>query len=89
MTNFWYSIRESPQMWLILAGISGLLTLVGTIAFIAYGWSHILAKLYLYVGLAVVLVCLIMALLDWKERMEEAIQLAERQQNRSSTPPAE
>lgn len=60
-------------MWWILAGIAGLLTLAGTIAIIIYDWSHVLAKMYFYAGLALTILFVIMAVLEWKDRVEQEL----------------
>jgi hypothetical protein len=82
MNNLRYAVTESPHMWSILAGISGLATLIGTMAIIIYDWSHVLARVYFYLGLALTLCFLVMALLDWKNQVEESIAEEDRRRNR-------
>jgi uncharacterized membrane protein len=71
VTNIRYSIIESPHRWSILAGITAVVTLVGTMAIIIYDWSHVFARVFFYAGLGITLVFLIMALLEWKDRVQE------------------
>jgi len=65
-----YSIGESPYRWLILAGITFTAALFGTIFIFAFEWSHTVARVWLYAGLILTLVFLILAFLDWKERAD-------------------
>ncbi len=84
MNNFRYTITESPHMWFILAGISALVTLIGTMAIVIYDWSHVFARVFFYCGFALTIVFVVLAVLDWKDRVEEALLQAERLGSRRS-----
>lgn len=84
MNNLRYTIAESPHMWFILAGITALVTLVGTMAIIIYDWSHVFARVFFYCGFALTIVFVVLAILDWKDRVEEALQQEERLNARRS-----
>lgn len=85
MNTIRYTITESPHMWFIVAGITALITLVGTMAIIIYDWSHVFARVFFYCGLALTIVFVILAVLDWKDRIEEAILQEERLNARRSS----
>lgn len=72
-----YAIGESPHRWLILAGISFTAALIGTIFIFAFEWSHTVARVWLYAGLILTLVFLVLAFLDWKERADALVQMSE------------
>jgi hypothetical protein len=78
MNNIRYSIMESPHRWLILAGITALVTLLGTMTILVYAWSHVFGRIFFYAGLAVTIAFLLLTLLDWKERVEEEMAREER-----------
>lgn len=84
MNTIRYSIAESPHMWFIVAGITALVTLVGTMAIIIYDWSHVFARVFFYCGFALTIVFVVLAVLDWKERVEEALLEQERLSARRS-----
>jgi hypothetical protein len=84
MNNLRYAISESPHQWSILAGITAVATLVGTMAIIIYDWSHVLAKMYFYVGLALAVSFLVLALIDWKDRVEAELEREEQLRSRRS-----
>lgn len=84
MNSIRYTITESPHMWFIIAGITALATLVGTMAILIYDWSHVLARVFFYCGLALTIVFVVLAVLDWKERLEEAMLQEERLRARRS-----
>lgn len=65
-----YSIMESPYRWLILAGITSLAALVGTMAILAYGWSHTFARGWLYTTLVVTVYFLVRAFIFWTSGLE-------------------
>lgn len=71
MNNIRYSIMESPHRWLILAGITGLVTLLGTMTILVYAWSHVFGRVFFYAGFAVTIAFLLLALLDWKDRVQD------------------
>jgi hypothetical protein len=64
---------ESPHRWLILAGISFLAALTGTIFMFAFVWPHGLARAWLLAGLALTALFLLRAGIDWKRAMEAEI----------------
>jgi hypothetical protein len=66
-----YSILESPQRWLIFAGLSFLAALLGTMMMLAYAWPHWLARTWLYLGLAATVYFLVLALLEWRDHLPE------------------
>lgn len=78
MNNLRYSIMESPHRWWILAALSLGAAVVGTIFIFAFEWSHVIARIWLYAGLLLTLLFLILGVVDWKARMEAAIEEAER-----------
>lgn len=65
-----YSIIEAPHRWLILAGLSLLVAIVGGIAMITLVWPHIIVRIWLILGLVCMAYFLIRELLQWKERVE-------------------
>lgn len=60
-----YAIRESPHQWQILAGISFLLGLLGTMMMLAYGWPHPLARIWLLLAALLAVFFLGRALKEW------------------------
>lgn len=82
MNNLRYSLVESPHMWFILAGISALATLIGTMAIIIYDWSHVFARVYFYAGFALTIVLIVLGVLNWKDRMDELLKMEEAAGNR-------
>lgn len=83
MNNIQYSIMESPHRWIILAGITALATLLGTMTILIYATSnvsawHVVARIFFSAGLAVTIALLVASLLDWKDRVEEDMAREER-----------
>jgi hypothetical protein len=74
-----YAVLESPHRWSILAGVSATGGLVGAMAFLAWGWSVWLARVWVVAGLAVAAYCLVRLVLQWKEQVDEATNLAPRE----------
>lgn len=72
-----YAILESPHRWLILAGLSALACLLGTIMMLAYDAPHWLARVWFYLALAITLYFLVQALLDWRSGLPEPIERSE------------
>ncbi len=68
-----YSILESKQRWLILAGLSFVAGCVGAMMILAFAWSHAIALVWLYLGLILALAFCVRAFLDWKTQMEAAL----------------
>jgi hypothetical protein len=60
-----YSIMESPNRWLVLAGIAFVAGTIGAMMMLAYAWPHWLDRLWLIAGLVATVVFLILALRDW------------------------
>jgi hypothetical protein len=60
-----YAIMESPYRWLILAGLSFLAALLGTMVMLSQGWSHWLERVWFLAALALALYFLVQALLEW------------------------
>jgi hypothetical protein len=56
---------ESPNRWLILAGIAFVAGTIGAMMMLAYAWPHWLDRLWLIAGLLATLAFLILALRDW------------------------
>ena len=65
-----YAIMESRHRWLILAGLSFGAGCFGAMAMLADGWSHTLARVWLYAGLLVAIYFVVRAVLDWNSRLE-------------------
>jgi hypothetical protein len=61
---------ESPYRWLILAGLAFGAGCIGAMAMIAYGWPHLLPRLWLVAGLVLTAAFLVLALLQWKAAVE-------------------
>jgi hypothetical protein len=61
-----YAMLESPHRWLILAGLSFLAALLGTMMMLAYTWPHWLARTWLYATLVITVYFLAQAFLDWR-----------------------
>jgi hypothetical protein len=60
-----YTIMESRYRWAILAGLSFLVTICGGIMMLAYGWSHVVVRVWLWLGIALTLGLLAFAGRDW------------------------
>lgn len=71
--NPFYAISESPHRWPILAGLTFVVALFGTMMMFAYDAPHALAKVWLYLGVAVTLAFLWLAFAQWKDGIEEVI----------------
>jgi hypothetical protein len=67
-----YAILESPHRWLILAGLSFLAGLLGTMMMLAYAWPHWLARVWFLIGLALAIYFLVQAFLDWNADLPAA-----------------
>ena len=74
---------EHPRRWLILAGLSFLVGIVSTIAMLAYVVPHPVARVWLILWLLITAGCLLMALADWKRRLDEQERLATQNRNRT------
>ena len=76
-----YTIMESRQRWLILAGIALTIGSVGAIAIITYNWSHWLARAWFYAGALATLIFLGLAIHQWiVETTERAEAIARAQE---------
>jgi hypothetical protein len=84
MNNIRYTVMESPHRWLILAGITALVTLLGTITILVYAWSHLFGRVFFYAGFALTAAFLLLALLDWKDAVQEEMAREERSGARGS-----
>lgn len=69
-----YTILESKQRWLILAGLSFTAGCVGAMMMLAFEWKHVVVSAWLYLGLALTLVFLVRAFVDWKRDAEITIE---------------
>jgi len=66
-----YALMESPYRWLILAGISFVACLLGTMMMLAYTWPHSLARGWLYLTILLTAYFLVQALLDWRAQLPD------------------
>lgn len=68
-----YSIQESPHRWLIWAGIAFLVATFGAMFMLAYHVPHPVERAWLAVFLIAALVCLVLALRQWKREVDAAL----------------
>ena len=71
--NAVYAILESKYRWLSLAGISFTAGCVGAMMMLALAWSHVVALVWLYLGLALTIYFCVRAFLEWKADAEAAL----------------
>lgn len=64
-----YSLLEAPHRWLILASLAFGSAFVGAIFMLAYTWPHWLARVWFYLMLALTIIFLIQAFLEWRARV--------------------
>jgi len=67
-----YAIMETRQRWLRLMSISWGAGVLGSIMFVAWGWSHVFARVWLCVGLGAGLFFAIWHFLEWKAAVSQA-----------------
>jgi len=63
--NLWYRLMERRHRWFILATIVFGVACLGAMMMIAYGWDHVIERIWFYALMAGVLYLLVQGIAEW------------------------